>query len=125
MKRKPKFKVGQVVFLDEEGRYERILDVAPNEDKGGLWEYQVGGGYWWQEPTLRHLTRREMGLRPNAEQERDDFARACMLKLAQAANEVALGKCEHLPSGESILAAVSAEVREEAAKLDAQKEQGE
>jgi len=65
--KRPKFYVGQVVFVDEEGRYERILDVKPNEDVGGPWEYQVSGGYWlsggywWQEPTLRPLTAKERG----------------------------------------------------------------
>lgn len=58
-KRKPKFTLGQVVFLDDEGRYFEILSSRWGED--GEYEYQILGDYWWSESGMRPLTPREKG----------------------------------------------------------------
>ena len=63
MASKPKFKIGQIVFIDEDGSYGVILDMKLDED-GISRSYEVSlhhDSAWFWEEGLRKLTKAERG----------------------------------------------------------------
>jgi len=66
-KRKPKFRVGQVVRVTLYRDCFRKMVARRFDANEQMWVYQPDGGdftVWYKQTDLRHLTRREMGLPP-------------------------------------------------------------
>jgi hypothetical protein len=62
MKGKPKFRVGQVVYIKFRAEYKPVVFIGPC---GNIpFRYQCACGYWIDEHDLRPLTAREIGPRP-------------------------------------------------------------
>jgi hypothetical protein len=65
VRRKAKFKVGQVVFAKEDGEYIRVIRIGPTQDLGmqqiRCFNSRWGGDEVHQAKHLRPLTARERG----------------------------------------------------------------